>query len=103
MTRRKPPKIEPDAKVSDIDLDKEEFLYKGERLTEEKAEQLAEDILRKARRGRPSLSGGRTHSPEVKARVPVELRDRLRARAEREHKGASQVIREALEAYLEPR
>lgn len=71
------------------------------RLTEVKAERLAGEILRKVGRGRPSLSGGRAHSPEVKARVPEELHDRLRARAARENKRPSEVIREALEAYLE--
>lgn len=101
MTRRKPPALGPDTKVRSIDLDKERFLYKGERLTEAKARRLARDILSRSRRGRPSLTGEPAHSPEVKARVPRELRDRLRARAEREHRCTSDLIREALEAYLE--
>ncbi len=40
----------PDVEVTDIDLDEEEFYYQGERLTEERAEQLAQEILGRVRR-----------------------------------------------------
>jgi hypothetical protein len=41
----------PDAEASDIDLDKEEFYYRGERLTEERARELGEQAERE---GAPS-------------------------------------------------
>lgn len=39
-------------------------------------------------------------NPTVAARVPAELRDQLRERAEREDRAEGQVIRHALIAYL---
>jgi hypothetical protein len=82
----------------DVDLDHEIVLdSRGNRITEAVAEEMAEHAV-SVSRGRPSLDSG--ISPEVKARVPVELRDRLAARARREHKRQSAVIREALEEYL---
>jgi hypothetical protein len=87
----------------DIDLDFEEVhLADGTRLTEKKAEELGRTMSRAAarRRGRPSLTGSELHSPHVSARVPEEVRDRLRARAEAEGKPVSEVIREAIEAYV---
>lgn len=89
----------------DIDLDAEEvYTQDGERLTEALAEEMAEHAVTEARaaaRGRPSLSGGRTHSPQVAFRVPEQLHARAAEVAEREGKTVSQVGREALERYLE--
>jgi len=85
----------------DIDLDKEIVLdAQGRRITERRAEQIAGDTLEKAGVGRPSLSATGRRSPEVKARVPEELRKRLLLAAEREHSSTSDVIRKALEQYL---
>lgn len=85
----------------DIDLDHEVVRdKKGRRITERRARQLAEDALEKAGVGRPSLTAPGRRSPEVKARVPEELRDRLQAAAEREHTSSSELIRKALEKYL---
>jgi hypothetical protein len=83
----------------DIDLDDEIVLdSNGERITEDRAAEMAEDAITKVR-GRPSLAGSGT-SPEVKARVPDQLRQRLMDQAEAEHRQPSTLIREALEQYL---
>ncbi|MCW2747537.1 MAG: hypothetical protein JWP10_679 [Nocardioidaceae bacterium] len=87
-----------DATVSGIDLDKEKFILPdGTRLTDDKADRIIERVTRG--RGRPSLTGGDKHSPQIAVRVPVETRDRLAARAEREGKTLSQLAREALESF----
>ena len=85
----------------DIDLDTEVVRDKrGRRITEQQAQRLAEDALIKAGVGRPSLSAPRTRSPEIKARVPVELRERLLRAAQERGTRPSALIREALERYL---
>ncbi|RIQ13243.1 ribbon-helix-helix domain-containing protein [Jiangella rhizosphaerae] len=86
----------------DIDLDEEVVLdSRGNRITEAIAEEMAEHALKRGR-GRPALTpGARGHSPEVRARVPEELRDRLVAQASREHRKPSELIRDALERYLQ--
>ncbi|MGH9078018.1 MAG: ribbon-helix-helix domain-containing protein [Acidimicrobiales bacterium] len=40
------------------------------------------------------------HSPQLRLSVPAELRDRLRQRAEVEHRSVSNLVRDALEHYL---
>ena len=50
-------------------------------------------------RGRPSLTG-RGESPQVRFRVPTDLRARAAERAKAEGKTVSQLAREALEHYL---
>ncbi|MFG2071736.1 ribbon-helix-helix protein, CopG family [Nonomuraea maritima] len=52
------------------------------------------------RPGRPSLTGEGAHSPRVSFRVPEELRERAKARAEREGKSVSALAREAFEQFL---
>lgn len=85
----------------DIDLDVEIVRDKsGERITEARAKELATAALRRAGAGRPSLTAPGRRSPEVKARVPVELRDRLRAAAEQRGVSTSELVREALDRYL---
>ena len=84
----------------DIDLDAEAVKDRnGRRITEADAQKLAEDAIAKVL-GRPSLGRPGTHSPEVKARVPEELRERLNRAAEEQGTTASHLIREALERYL---
>lgn len=87
----------------DVDLDKEEVLDgKGQRITPERAEEMAERALAEVRRrGRPSLTGGRQHSPRVSFRVPADVADKASRVAEREGKSVSELGREALERYLE--
>ncbi len=85
----------------DVDLDQEVVLDKsGRRVTEADAERIAEETLQALGRGRPSLTGPGEHSPEIKARVPSALRERLREVAAQQGKSPSQVIREALERHL---
>jgi hypothetical protein len=63
--------------------------------------EVVEETQRELRgRGRPSLSGGRTHSPVLRARVPDALYEQYVERAQREGKTLSDLTREALNAYV---
>lgn len=85
----------------DVDLDKEVIRdAKGRRITEKRAEDIAEETLKKIGRGRPSLTGAKVRSPQVSFRAPAELRAKAEARATREGKTVSQLAREALERLL---
>ncbi|MGI8901917.1 MAG: ribbon-helix-helix protein, CopG family [Nocardioides sp.] len=91
--------------AGDIDLDTEVVILKdGTRLTEEVAEELGREMSAEAAqrrgRGRPSLTGRSANTPHVSARVAPEVRDRLKARAEREGKPVSELVREAIEAFV---
>lgn len=70
----------------------------GERITEADVAAMVEAIETRPR-GRPSLSGRGT-SAVVRARVPDDLRAALAERARLEERSESEVVREALEAYL---
>jgi hypothetical protein len=84
----------------DVNLDREVVLLKnGERLTEVKARQIARETLKRVH-GRPSLTGAKKVSPEVKARVPEKLKKRLDREVKRRGETPSAIIREALESYL---
>jgi Ribbon-helix-helix protein, copG family len=84
--------------VGDVDLDKELVRRKdGSRITEAAAAEQGERI---ARRGRPSLTGKAETSPQIGVRLPPDLDKRLRARAKREGKKPSEVVRDALEHYV---
>ena len=93
--------------AGDIDLDKEiVFDENGERITEARAQEMAESTMQEYYRrvGRPSLdrtgdSGKK--SPQVSFRVPQRLAERAEAVAAREGKSLSQLGREALEKYLD--
>lgn len=95
-------RIPEDASIEDIDLDQEEvYRPDGSRLTEEIAEREAREAVAYARRrGRPSISGGSTHSPRVSTRVSEEMRDRIRRKAAQEGKRESDILREAIEHYV---
>lgn len=85
----------------DIDLDAEVVLdKKGRRITERRAQQIAADTLARAGVGRPSLTAPGQRSPEIKARVPSDLRDRLHEAAQRRGVSASELVREALDRFL---
>ena len=96
--------IEPKVKYifgPDIDLDKEVVLDKrGRRITEARAQQIARQILRENAAGRPSLTGAKIVSPEVKARVPQGMKDKLDREAKKLGVTPSVLIRQALEEYL---
>jgi hypothetical protein len=82
----------------DVDLDQEVVRRKdGSRISEAEAAEQGEQI---ARRGRPSLTGNAATSPQIGVRLTPELNARLRARAGREGKRPSEVVRDALEAYV---
>ena len=84
----------------DVDLGKTIVLdKKGNRLTNARAEKIAQEIVKQAT-GRPSLTGPKKVSPEVKARVPQKLKVRLEREAKRRGETPSVLIREALESYL---
>ena len=82
----------------------EVFFEDGRPVTEASIDRLvdAAHAMMDARKGRPSLttSGGR--SPQVTTRLPLALNDRLNATARSTHRRRSQVVRDALEAYLAP-
>lgn len=93
----------------DVDLDREVLWDRhGNRVTQEYVERALADIIdenthvepSEVRAGRPSLSGGRTHSPQVTFRVPDQLHRQAVDAAEREGKTVSALAREALEQYL---
>lgn len=96
---------EVEVEVTDIDLDKEEFhLRDGRQLTEELAGKLSAEARAEIGRrnlipGRKSLSGGTTHSPVIRVRVPAQLHRAVEQRAA-EGVTISALTREALELYL---
>lgn len=73
----------------DIDLDAEQIHINGVRLTEELADEIADETARVSRErsnanlipGRKSLSGDGTTSPTVQTRVPQWVKDELVAEA----------------------
>ena len=84
----------------DVDLNKTVILDKqGNRLTNARAEKISQEIIKQAT-GRPSLTGPKKISPEIKARVPQKLKVKLEREAKRRGETASALIREALETYL---
>lgn len=50
--------------------------------------------------GRPAVGEKRGPSPVVRARVPQALKDRVSALAETEHRAESDIVRDALAAYV---
>ena len=106
MSANKPPDGFPetfgtDVTVRDIDLDSEEFYVGGERLTEQRASELAERAERRAEGGgRPSLTAPGTHSPALNLRVSQVTKDELEHLAALMGKRQSDIVREALEEYF---
>ncbi|MDQ2707447.1 MAG: ribbon-helix-helix protein, CopG family [Actinomycetota bacterium] len=86
----------------DINLDEEIVLDgDGTRITEARAQEIAEETLAKVRRGRPSLSEPGETSPRLSLRIPEQLQTRIEQRAEQEGRPVSEIAREALERYLD--
>lgn len=92
-----------EATFEDIDLDKEVVLNAdGTRYTEADAQADADFFEAKARergRGKPSLSGHGI-SPQIGVRLPADLRQKLAARANADGVRESDIVRDALTAYL---
>ncbi|MEB3021296.1 DNA-binding protein [[Mycobacterium] crassicus] len=95
-----------DTVVEDIDLAEEEIIVDGERLTDERADAIAADVLAKVRArtlvpGGKSLSGEGKHSPVVQVRVSESTRDALQAIAEHRKMSVSKLSRQVLDAFVE--
>ena len=96
MARRK---IEIGPIGPDVDLDVEDVrTRKGQRLTNELAEQIAEEALAR-HRGRPSVTGGRQRTPNLTVRVPPSVRDALEAIAQEQGRRLADISRDALTEY----
>lgn len=82
-----------------VDLNKEIIMLpNGVRLTNEMAQKWADELEARPI-GRPSLSGESEVSPEIKARVPRLLKEKLEKIAEAEGVNLSAIIRTALFEY----
>jgi hypothetical protein len=107
MAKRKSWKIDPDAvAVTEVDLDEEPITLPSGRVLDEKAaEQFGREVADRAaarrRAGRPSLSGAGLHSPHMSVRVKPELKGAVDKIAERDGVRASDVLRAALEEYVD--
>ncbi len=86
----------------DIDLDDEVVLdAAGERITEARAQEMADYALEWAGRGRPSLTGGRGRTPTLTVRVDPSTREALERIATEEDKSVSEIARQALHEYVD--
>ena len=94
-----PKQFGPDVEVHEVDLDAANVRYRGEKLTEARAEKVAAEVLARTP-GRPSLSGARETSPSLTIRLPRQERARLDRLAAEQGRRTSQVVREALDDYL---
>ena len=84
----------------DVDLKKEVVRdLAGRRITDRRVKQIVKEVRRKSA-GRPSLSKPNVISPEVKARVPIQLKRALDRKALQSGRSTSELIRTALERYL---
>lgn len=104
MTTVKPPpgfpvKFDADVTVLDIDLETEDFVVGGERLTESRAGEIADRLERRS--GRPSLSSHGAHSPVLNLRVSQTTKDQLQSLARSSGRRQSDIVREALAEYLD--
>ena len=71
----------------------------GKRITDRRVKQIVKQV-RQQTAGRPSLTKPNVISPEVKARVPIQLKRALDRKVIQSGKNASELIRAALERYL---
>lgn len=87
----------------DVDFDKEVFVdNNGERYTNARIDEMVRDIEEFGPYvGRPSLTAPSVHSPEIKARVPAPLKEKLEAAAQSRGETPSALIRQALEEFLQ--
>jgi hypothetical protein len=85
----------------DVDLDRDGVRDRsGRRVTREYVDAAVADVHAKTGRGRPSLTGGGSTSPQVTFRLPPALREEAEAQAREEGTKVSAVARKALEEYL---
>lgn len=97
-----------DVEITDVDLDQEEVYVNGERLTEVRAMQMAEEAERTSRQrdanlipGGKSLSGRGKHSPVVQVRVSETTRAKLQAIAKARKMSVSKLSRKVLDEFVE--
>lgn len=84
----------------DINLSKEKlFNSKGQRITEELLDEVVQESFVRGI-GRPSLTAPTVHSPEIKARVPAPLKEKLEEVAQARGETPSALIRQAVEEFL---
>jgi hypothetical protein len=84
----------------DVNLKKEVVKdLSGKRITDRRVKQIVKQV-RQQTAGRPSLSKPNVISPEIKARVPIQLKRALDRKAIQSGKSSSELIRAALERYL---
>ena len=84
----------------DVNLSKEAiFSANGQRITEELLEEIVQESFVRGI-GRPSLTAPTVHSPEIKARVPAPLKDKLEEVAQARGETPSALIRQAVEEFL---
>ena len=96
---RFPERFGPDVEVEEIDLDAGDVTFRGEVLTESRADEVAAEVLARTP-GRPSLSGAREHSPSLTIRLPQQERARLDRLAASQGRKTAELVREALQDYL---
>lgn len=94
-----PAEFGPDVAVRGIDLDAEEFVVGGERLTESRAVELAERLQRRV--GRPALGEPGKRSPALNLRIARADKDQLEVLARQQGRRTSDLVRDALREYLE--
>lgn len=97
-----------DVEIDDVDLAEEEVYVGGERLTDERVEEMAEQSIRIARAreanlvpGGKSLSGDGKHSPVVQTRVSETTRAKLQAIAADRGMSVSKLSRQILDDFVE--
>jgi len=85
----------------DVDLDRDDVRdRRGRRITPAYVDAAVDDVQAKTARGRPSLTGRASTSPQVTFRLPPALREQAEAQAREEGTKVSAVARKALEEYL---
>ncbi len=78
----------------------QEAAAEAQRLFMDATSTLDTDELTRVVLGRPTVGAKGGESPVVRARVPQALKDRVAAIAEREQRKESDVVRDALAAYV---
>ena len=96
------PKTTAGGEVVDTDLDQDDFQFQGERLTEDRAAQIAEERFEKSNLipGGKSLSGPGVHSPVVQVRVSYATRARLEEIARARKMSVSKLSRQVLDQFV---
>uniref|UniRef100_A0AAU8GQH8 CopG antitoxin n=1 Tax=Mycobacterium phage JustASigh TaxID=3158894 RepID=A0AAU8GQH8_9CAUD len=109
MSRARNPEdyvIGDDVEITDVDLEQEEIYVNGERLTEERVEELAAESVRLAREanlvpGGKSLSGEGKHSPVVQVRVSESTKALLAGIAKSRKMSVSKLSRQVLDDFVD--